>query len=423
MFYHALSHMAFFSILLFCSYIYSWHYNNFKNAFMPGSKNKYLFFCLVFMSIYINSIGTAVPQHKIAQSDIVRFMAKAHQMNDAEKRRLVALYRASGIRSRHSVLPDFGQSKDFTFFPEDDEMEAFPSTRKRMEVYHREAPRLSLAAIQHCLDAQQQVQAKDITHLICVSCTGMYAPGLDIDIIQGAGIPSHVQRSCINFMGCYAAFNALKSAYHIIRSEPQAKVLIVCTELCTLHFQRDKNEDNLLSNALFADGSAAVLLSAEALERTTQLSLENFYCDLAPEGSEEMSWHISDFGFQMKLSAHVPGIIQKGIRQLTESLFEQLSDDNKLRQNQAFADYYAIHPGGKRILKVIEEALDMRAEDNAAAYEVLRNYGNMSSPTVLFVLWHLWQGFDKSDDQKSILSFAFGPGLTMESMLLRIHSR
>lgn len=378
------------------------------------------------MPSYINAIGTAVPRHKIEQSSIIHFMAQAHQMISKEKQRLKALYRASGIKYRHSVLPDFGLTEGFSFFPDSDSLEPFPSIGERMALYRREALGLSLQAVKECLQSQDLIQTKDITHLIMVSCTGMYAPGVDIGLVNALGLSGSVQRTCINFMGCYAAFNALKAADHIIRADAQANVLVICTELCTIHFQKKNDEDTLLANALFADGSAAVLLSSQAEAGKAQLALEQFYCDLAPEGKEDMAWQIGDFGFEMKLSAYVPEIIRKGIRQLTERLVNQFSllsleleDDEK---PEKIADYFAIHPGGKRILQVIEEQLDMSADDNRYAYQVLKEFGNMSSPTVLFVLKALLKDLTLSDHDKQVLSFAFGPGLTLESMLLRIHS-
>lgn len=352
-------------------------------------------------------------------------MAKAHRMNSEEKQRLKALYRASGIKYRHSVLPDFGLTQDFRFFPDNEDMEPFPSIGQRMELYRDEALKLSLQAVDDCLQSQKIIQTEEITHLIMVSCTGMYAPGIDIEIVNQLGLRSNVQRTCINFMGCYAAFNGLKVADHIISSFSQAKVLVVCTELCTIHFQKKKDEDTLLANALFADGSAAVLLSSQLEKGKAQLALEQFYCDLAPEGKEDMAWQIGDFGFEMKLSAYVPEIIRKGIKQLTERLVSQLSLENTAFEDEEkdkIADYFAIHPGGKRILQVIEERLDLSSEDNRYAYRVLQEFGNMSSPTILFVLRTLLNDLTASDHDKQILSFAFGPGLTLESMLIRIHS-
>jgi len=243
----------------------------------------------------------------------------------------------------------------------------------------------------------------------------MYAPGLDIDLVKSLNLSSSVNRLCINFMGCYAAFNAIKLADSFCAADPKAKVLIVCTELCSIHFQKEFTEDNLLANALFADGAAALLIEGEP-RRGVNLKPVSFFCDLAPEGEQDMAWTVGDLGFEMKLSAYVPEIIKNGIAKLTSNLLAQIS------QQLTDVSYYAIHPGGKKILEVIEQELDLSKADNRAAYEVLKNYGNMSSPTVLFVLNEISKNLTNTDDGKKILSFAFGPGLTLESMVLEIHN-
>jgi prepilin-type processing-associated H-X9-DG protein len=243
----------------------------------------------------------------------------------------------------------------------------------------------------------------------------MYAPGLDIELIKALDLPTNTQRLCINFMGCYAAFNGLKQADIICQSDPKAKVLVVCTELCSIHFQKHNSEDNLLANALFADGSAALLVESSP-RKGLNLKPVSFYSDLAPEGDQDMAWTVGDLGFEMRLSAYVPDVIQRGIKMLAHSLLDQIS--NSLSD----ITYYAIHPGGKKILEVIEKELELTKEQNRSSYEVLRHYGNMSSPTVLFVLNDICKNLNGVDDKKKILSFAFGPGLTMESMVLEIQN-
>jgi predicted naringenin-chalcone synthase len=258
--------------------------------------------------------------------------------------------------------------------------------------------------------------AKSVTHLIVVCCTGMYAPGLDIELVENLGLPTTVQRTCITFMGCYAAFNALKVADAFCCKEEKAKVLIVCVELCSLHFQKTVSDDNFLANALFADGAAAVFVEAEP-STSSRLKLEAFYNDLAPEGTNDMAWTIGSAGFEMRLSSYVPDIIKKGIGSFTQHLLEKIS------RQTSDVKYFAIHPGGKKILTAIEEALELKREQTQAAFDVLKRFGNMSSPTVLFVLKEIFSKLSASDDDARILSFAFGPGLTMESMLLKVESK
>ncbi|HVD96626.1 MAG TPA: type III polyketide synthase [Cytophagaceae bacterium] len=368
------------------------------------------------MKSYITSIGTAVPKYRNKQSTIAEFMSAASEMNEEETSKLNMLYRASGIGFRQSVIPDFGMKNgDFTFFPNTPGLEPFPTVGERMKLYEREALPLALNAVQDCLN-NIEINLSDITHLITISCSGMYAPGLDIELIEKLGLSRNVQRTCINFMGCYAAFNGLKTADAICRSQKNAKALVVCVELCTIHYQKTKDWDQILSNALFSDGAAAVLVSAEKPATGKLFSMENFHCDLAPEGKGDMAWHISDHGFEMTLSSYVPDLIKSGIGQLTEDLLA------KLGMASEEIDFYAIHPGGKKILEAIETVLHIEKTKNRFAHHVLREYGNMSSPTVLFVLKEILQQIGNSDDQKNILSFAFGPGLTLESMMLKVHA-
>jgi len=362
---------------------------------------------------FITSIGTANPPHVLSQTAIADFMVKAMQLGDDDARKLRVLFRVSGIETRCSVLEDYGKSSGFHFFENSPNFEPFPSTKRRLELYRRHALALSLEAANHCLGAVPDVRKDSITHLIVVSCTGMYAPGLDIDLIKSLGMNSSVERTSINFMGCYAAFNALKIAAAACASRADARVLILCTELCSIHFQKENSEDNMLANALFGDGAAAALV--EALPRSgLNLQLEEFHCELATEGEHDMTWTVGDLGFEMRLSSYVPEVIRSGIRSLTRSLLA------KIDKNMSEVTYHAIHPGGKRILETIEAELGLTKEDNKYAYEVLRKYGNMSSPTVLFVLNEILRELRTGDDGKRILSFAFGPGLTLESALLRI---
>lgn len=364
---------------------------------------------------YITAIGTATPTNKISQSVIADFMVPAMKLNDSGSRKLRAIFRASGIDFRHSVLADYGKQKDFSFYSNTPGFEPFPSTQKRMEVFRTTALPLSVAAITNALRQLPGLNVSELTHLIVVCCTGMYAPGLDIDIVKSLNLPSTINRTCITFMGCYAAFNALKIADVICKVDSAAKVLIVCTELCSLHFQRETTDDNLLANALFSDGSAALIMEGVPGNNKASLRTMSFYNDLAIEGEHDMAWKIGDLGFEMKLSSYVPDIIRRGIKQLTNSLLVNL------KKTLPDVKFFAIHPGGKKILEAIEQELDLSKQQNADAYHVMRHYGNMSSPTVLFVLKEIFSKVKAEDDGAYILSFAFGPGLTLESGLFQIY--
>jgi len=367
------------------------------------------------MNSYICAIGTANPPLRIPQMQIAGFMAEALGFNATDTRKLQALYRVSGIEHRYTVLEDYTKANgDYTFYPNTPDLEPFPTVKSRMALYKEHALALSVTAINDCLSQIPEVTLSSITHLITVSCTGMYAPGLDIEILEELHLPGTIRRTAINFMGCYAAFNGLKAADAFCQANPQARVLVVCTEICTIHFQKYRETDHLISNALFGDGAAAVLIQAQPTE-SVNLSLESFHCDLVPSGKKEMAWHISDFGFEMTLSSYVPDMIKKGIRQLTDNLLQHLP--------VSFQDIqlFAIHPGGRKILECIEHELGLTKSHNRFSYDILRHFGNMSSATVLFVLKSLMESLSPEQDGDPILSFAFGPGLTLESMLLKVH--
>lgn len=365
------------------------------------------------MKAAITAIGTANPIYKQHQKAAADLVANVLDLPLYEKRLLKAIYQSTGIEYRHSVLSDFcKQPGSYEFFPNDVNA-AFPTTADRMRVYKENALKLALSAIKDCLTPLKHFDANTITHLITVSCTGMYAPGIDIEIVKHMQLRSHVKRTMINFMGCYGSFNAIKVADAICKAEPNAKVLVVSVELCTIHFQKNASIDNIFSNAIFADGAASLLIEAKPKDHQ-HFSLEGFYCDLLPEYSDAMAWHIADHGFDIVLSSYVPQAIQSGIAEFADRFMQReamvLSD----------IDIYAIHPGGYKILKACEKALSLHESCNQYSYRVLRDYGNMSSATVLFVLKAIWEDMTNHHINQKIFSCAFGPGLTLEAMFLQV---
>lgn len=355
---------------------------------------------------YINLISPENPEIAIPQPAIANFMEKAMQLDEHDSRKLKAIFRMSGIQKRHTVIPDYqhADEKLWQFYPSPGNGADLPNTEQRMKLFEKHALPLAQKSLKNVF---KKYKKEEFTHLITVSCTGMFAPGLDIQLIKKAGLNAGIERTAIQFMGCFAAFNALKSAHHICRSEPDAKVLIVCVELCTIHFQSNFTEDNLLANTLFGDGAAAVVVSNEITKNA--LEMKAFKSVVDDDSEQEMAWNIGNLGFEMKLSSYVPNVIANKISALSSELME------KLHLTLADINQFAIHPGGKRILQAVEQGLKLPVEINKAAYKVLKEFGNMSSPTVLFVIYELLSTIRPGD---KVLSFAFGPGLTMESMLL-----
>ena len=357
---------------------------------------------------YLSPIATANPGKPIKQMQIAEFMQKAMQLNEADARKLRVIFKASGIEQRYSVLEDYGKTEGFHFYPENLSAK-HPDTKTRNEIFQQHALPLAQQAAAKAIE-RAKIKQNEITHLIVVSCTGLYAPGLDIDLVNALQLSPFTERTAINFMGCYAAFNGLKTADAIVKANPSSKVLLVCCELCSIHFQQEASDDNLLANALFADGCAATIITAQ-LGDYPALQIENYASAIAPKGAQDMAWTIGNFGFEMKLSTYVPAIVEEGIANLCNRLLERY----QLTASQI--KHFAIHPGGVKILQAIEKALGLSKESNRFAYEVLQQFGNMSSPTVLYVLKNVMQNLQVDNREEKIVSFAFGPGLTLESML------
>ncbi len=366
----------------------------------------------------LQSIGTAVPPYRIAQDHHYSILESANGMTREQKLVLRRIYSRSGIEHRHSVLNEFsaGDREQNELFHPSGKYESTPVSR-RMDLYERYAADLCKDAAENCFAQLPLLNRAEITHLISFSCTGMYAPGLDIQLVEKCGLQRSVERTCINFMGCYAAINALKAAYHICRSQPEAIVMIAGVELCSLHYQRSYEANQVVANALFADGAAVGIISARNIQATGSalgLTLQHFYAEFEQSAGNDMVWRIGDAGFDLRLTPEVPNVVRENIKPLLDTLFSKtgLTKDD--------IDFYAIHPGGVKILEACEEALDISKEQNANSYDVLRNYGNMSSVTVLFVLNQYLHQLTANDKGKKILTCAFGPGITMESMIVEI---
>ena len=354
----------------------------------------------------IISIATTVPPYCHAQKDILHFMQDIYGLDETDKRKLSFLYSQSGINTRYSVIKDYAvDKKDWTFIPKE-HPSIFPLLEERMKVYDAAALPLSVKAIEDCIAGI--ITAKEITHLITVSCTGMSAPGLDLAIAESLQLEPDIFRTSVNFMGCYAAIHALKLAKLICDSTADAHVMIVAIELCTLHFQQAYTLDNASSSLLFADGCAAVLVSNK-IKTNHSISLKGFYSQVAFKGKKDMAWELSSKGFLMTLSGYIPQLIQEDIAALVHRSLEK----NDLSITDI--SHWCIHPGGKKIVDVIQKQLALQDTDTKYSREVLAEYGNMSSPTILFVLKKIMA--DLTNKSASIFGVAFGPGLTMETFI------
>jgi predicted naringenin-chalcone synthase len=355
----------------------------------------------------IQSIGIGLPAFKHRQDDILDFMQRVYALDETGKRKLRFLYRQSGIDHRYSVMPDYSLPADqWQFFHASENLERFPSLEQRMQWFRQYAAPLSVEAITECLG---NFPVQNITHLITVSCTGISAPGLDLELLELLQLPVTICRTSVNFMGCYAAVHGLKLADAFCKADKKANVLVVCTELCTLHFQKKPTVDNLTSSLLFGDGAAAVLITGN--DELEGLKIENFFSTTALKGKKDMAWELSSTGFQMTLSGYVADLIQEDFNKL---VCDALKAANLQKEE---ITHWCIHPGGKKILEAVHNSLGFTNGQLQYSYDVLRDYGNMSSATVLFVLKNIMNALDKKRPGK-IFGAAFGPGLTMETFIL-----
>jgi predicted naringenin-chalcone synthase len=353
----------------------------------------------------IISIGTALPENCHTQKDILKFMQQAYNLDEIDKRKLSFLYSQSGIEKRYSVIEDFSKpSGDWSFIPQQ-EGDA-PSLEKRLALYQQFALPISVEAIQNCINGH--IPASEISHLITVSCTGMSAPGLDLQIAEELNLSPNVFRTSVNFMGCYAAIHAMKIAKMICDTTPNANVIIVATELCTIHFQKEYTLDNAASSLLFGDGSAAMLIS-NPKSGSSNVSLKHFFSQVSIKGKKDMAWELSSTGFLMTLSGYVPQLIQEDIGALLENALKH----SGLKKDEI--THWCIHPGGKKIIDVIQRQLQLTSEDVKYSNEILSRYGNMSSTTILFVLKEIIEA--SVEEKYTVFGVAFGPGLTMETFL------
>jgi len=368
----------------------------------------------------ILGLGTALPDHTISQAAMATFAATcvAPELTGSKNPSglIQALYRRAGVQSRHSVLLESSDDDEATaerFFefvkgPDD----RGPGTAQRMNRFEIEAPKIALKATANAI-SEAGIAPDEITHLITVSCSGFSAPGVDLYLIENLGLSRNVSRTHVGFMGCHGALNGLRVAHSFAAADPNAVVAMCAVELCTLHHQYGWDPQQIVANSLFADGAATVIgranISHNIPSQNLPGQLVDSYSFVIPATSELMTWRVGDNGFEMTLSPEVPGVIT---RTLPGALNEFLG-----RNGLTIGDIqgWAIHPGGPRILAATAEAAGLSDEQIDASISVFQRCGNMSSPTVLFILDEL----RSRNAALPCLMLGFGPGLNVEMALLR----
>lgn len=341
---------------------------------------------------YLNAIGTATPANEV--HGLFASYASRLIQSDRERRLFDRMVQRCGIERRSSVLAPGrpGQLDDAGLYRPGD----FADTATRMRVYQERAAGLAFAA---AVDLDDQLSG--ITHLVLVSCTGFAAPGVDLALIERLALSPRIERTMVGFMGCHAAINALRLARHIVRSEPEARVLVICLELCTLHLQETSDLEQLLAFLIFADGCAAALVTREP--RGLEIGLST--TAIAPQAADQITWRIGSSGFDMNLSGSVPSTLGALLPCQIAAILHGRPPDEIV--------HWAVHPGGRSVLDAVQHALDLGPEALATSRDVLRRYGNMSSATVLFVLEAMLEGGAGGPG----CAMAFGPGLAIESLM------
>jgi predicted naringenin-chalcone synthase len=348
---------------------------------------------------YINKIGTANAPFCHQQTDIKDFAIAQYDIPEEYIARVNRMYDNSWIDQRYSAIRDFTNTNGAPVLLKSKTKEA--STEDRMKIFFEVAPKMCEEAVRSILNERE---LQKVTHLITISCTGLSAPGLEVTLLEKLNLPTNTARLGINFMGCYAGFHGLKLAKALCAEQPDAQVLIVDVELCTLHFQNKFTMDNVASTLLFADGAAAILVNNQAED--SLYKIESFYTEVALKGKKDMAWHIGPTGFQMTLSSYIPKILGENISPL---LHNAISNPEDIK-------HWAIHPGGKKILQEFSKALELAENDLDVSFDVLRQYGNMSSVTIFYVLLAMRKNI--SSKGENVFAAGFGPGLTIESAIL-----
>ncbi|WP_139415821.1 type III polyketide synthase [Agromyces laixinhei] len=378
------------------------------------------------MTVTLRGLSTVIPPTVLVQDEVRDVFAGQPGLGRLGQRIVATSFNVSGIERRHSVLDELrwdARPDNPVFFDIDSGELLMPGTKVRNELYAEHATKLYIEAGRAAIEATPGLEASDVTHVITVSCTGFYAPGPDFMIARELGLDPGVERYHLGFMGCYASIPALRIASQLAKADASAVVLVVSVELCTLHLRTSNDPDTIVASSLFADGAGSGIVTARPLESGERaFDLDRFATRITPVGEGDMAWKIGDHGFEMVLSNAIPAIIDDHITGALEPLF---AHDDALAAALAgdgssdAVEHWAIHPGGRSILDKVESRLGLTEAQLVPARETLRDYGNMSSATVLFVLRNILHS-DAAADGDRVAAMAFGPGLTVESALMTV---
>jgi len=360
------------------------------------------------MSMEILGVGTALPKHVVKQTEAEDAARILFERAGVSSDKVTRLFRLAGVTTRNMVFPPrmILDWIDRLGLPEGARIGGGgPGTAFRMQIYGEEALGLALEASRQALE-RSEMEPRAITHLITVSCTGFNAPGLDVRLLERLGLRPDTERLHVGFMGCHGAVNGLRAARAFAAADPSARVLLSAVEICSIHFACETEREKYMGNALFSDGAAA-LVGGACPGRGPWRLVATGSCVL-PDSSGDMTWSIGDHGFEMRLTKRVPRLIRDHLR----PWFEEWLGKSGLGIGDIGS--WAIHPGGPRILMAAEDALGLEPGTASVSREVLSEHGNMSSPTILFILDRL----AARGAPRPCVALGFGPGLVAEAALL-----
>ncbi|ASA21687.1 type III polyketide synthase [Paenibacillus donghaensis] len=354
----------------------------------------------------ILGIGTALPVHSIAQSDVAQLIASSLQDHPDLARFARRIFKSCGVETRYTCDDSYLGSAEGCRYLLSGDQSSIPTTEERMKKYQQEALPLGLAAAEKALSDAGQSPG-DITHLITVSCTGQYLPGLDVMLIRQLGLSPRVNRLPLIFQGCAAGLKAIQMARDVVQGAPGSRVLVVCVELCTLHFQPAKEREALFAASFFGDGASACVIGAPESRHHHYLSLGSGYSVLLPDSTEDMTWEVGNTGYDLYLSPRIPKLLGTHLE----------SELGVLLGNDKLPELWAIHPGGRGIVDSVQNVMNLSDQQTGYSREILRTAGNLSSVTIMFVLQAMRLDMKAQEGAlKEGVAMAFGPGLTAELM-------
>jgi prepilin-type processing-associated H-X9-DG protein len=357
------------------------------------------------VALDIYGIGTAVPEHTMTLSEAVSMSTGIVCRDRRETRLMQVMLRRAGVENRHTCVPH-QLAYQWTDAEAAPGSSPGPTTQERMAMYTEHAGPLAVEACTRALN-DAAATPDDISHLITVSCTGFGAPGVDIQLIEELGLSGNTERLHIGYMGCHGAINGLRAAMGLA-AQPDARVLVCAIELCSLHYRYQWDAARVLGNVLFADGSAAIVGGPACEDRKLVGQVQSTGSCLIPDSQDAMTWHIGDHGFEMTLSSRVPKLIRTHL----EPWLCQWLDSCGLSITDIAS--WAVHPGGPRILDAVEQSLELDEHALGTSRGVLKQFGNMSSPTLIFILQRLLT----DQAARPCVALGFGPGLIAEAALV-----